>query len=245
MLHSLRVPRRHRAIGFLCVRIALAGAFLALLPSDARSDDKWIEAHSAHFTVVSNASEGAARSVAWQLEQIRSVLAALWPWARVDLNRPLVIVAAKDESSLRALAPEYWERKNDVRPVSLWVTGADGPYMALRTDLPADDRATLNPHLDSYYSYVSLVLQSSAPKPLPLWLSRGLAGVMSNTIVRDTFIRIGPPIPYHIQRLRDRSRMTLDELATTTRASGVFADADRMRGFDAQSWALVHYLMFG
>src|SRR4051794_13045943 len=154
------------------VAIALSTAiFLFAARPIESADDNWFEMKSAHFTLMSNASEGATRSLSWQLEQIRGVLGSLWPWARVDLNRPLTVLAVKDEHSMRALAPEYWERKNDVRPASVWVSGNDGPYILLRTDVHTDDRATLNPHLTVYYSYVNLVLQSSAVRPLPLWLS--------------------------------------------------------------------------
>jgi TonB family protein len=209
------------------------------------ADDAWVEMRSAHFQLISNASEGNTRTLTWQLEQIRNVIAALWPWARVDLSTPLGVIAVKDESSMRALAPAYWERNGDVRPVSVWVTGADRPYLVIRADVRGDDRNTLNPHISAYYSYVSLVLQSSMARDLPQWLGRGLAGVLSNTVVRDTFILLGPPIPWHLQRMRSGSRLSLKELVAVTRSSPQFTEGDRLLAFDAQSWAFVHYLMFG
>jgi len=213
--------------------------------SAGATDDAWIEMRSAHFQVISNASEGSTRTLTWQLEQIRNVIAVLWPWARVDLSTPLGAVAVKDENSMRALAPAFWEGKGDVHPVSVWVTGADRSYLVIRADLRGDDRSTLNPHISAYYSYVSLVLQSSMARELPLWLGRGLAGVVSNTVVRDNFILLGPPIPWHLQRLRSGSRLPLNALVTVTRSSPEYTQGDRLMGFDAQSWAFVHYLMFG
>jgi tetratricopeptide (TPR) repeat protein len=53
------------------------------------ADRPWILMKSAHFEVISNASEGSTRNVTWQLEQIRAAVSALWPWARVDLTQPL------------------------------------------------------------------------------------------------------------------------------------------------------------
>src|SRR5207342_2076404 len=38
------------------------------------ADPPWILMKSAHFEVISNASEGSTRSVTWQLEQIRAVI---------------------------------------------------------------------------------------------------------------------------------------------------------------------------
>jgi tetratricopeptide (TPR) repeat protein len=76
-------------------------------------------------------------------------------------------------------------------------------------------------------------------------LGRGLAGVLSNTVVRDNFIRLGPPIPWHLQRLRSGSRLPLNALVAVTRSSPDYTQGDRLIAFDAQSWAFVHYLMFG
>jgi hypothetical protein len=66
----------------------LAVALLAWLMVDVAAADEWIEVKSAHFTVVSNASERSTRTLVWQLEQVRSATAALWSWAKADLNQP-------------------------------------------------------------------------------------------------------------------------------------------------------------
>ena len=209
------------------------------------ADSPWIQMKSAHFEVISNASEGSTRSVTWQLEQIRAVISALWPWARVDLAQPLSVIAVKDENSMQALAPAFWERKTDVRPASVSVGGANRPYLAIRADLRGDDRALLNPYITAYQSYATLVIQASMAHPFPLWLSRGLSGVISNTIVRENAISIGPAIPWHLQRLRGGSRLPLSDVLAVTYSSAELSDGERLNRFDAQSWALVHFLMFG
>jgi hypothetical protein len=209
------------------------------------ADDPWLEMKSAHFQVISNAGERTTRNLTWQLEQIRSVIAALWPWARVDLSRPLGVIAVKDENSMRALAPKYWEDKGDLHPASVSVGGADRPYLAIRADLRSDDLNTLNPHINAYYSFASLVLQASMPRDPPVWLSRGLAGVISNTVVRENLLLLGPAIPWHLQRVRSGPRLPLSELVTVTRSSPQFTDGNRLVDFDAQCWAFVHFLMFG
>lgn len=154
---------------------------------------------SAHFTVWSNAGDRTTRSLLWQLEQIRFAIATLWPWAQADLAKPMLVVALKDEQSMRTLAPEFRERKGGVRPVSVWVTGADQHYMAIRADLRGDDTQFANPYMSAYFSYVNLILTSSFGRDLPLWFSRGLAGVLSNTIIRDNEILLGPAIESHLK----------------------------------------------
>ena len=165
----------------MCRRYCTVGALwmtLALSPVPAVAQ-QWIEMTSPHFVVISNAGPSAAGTLVWQLEQIRSAIAALFDWARVDPDQPVVVFALKDERSMKTLAPMYWERKGGVRPVSVWVSGADRNYLAIRTDVRAEDRDLINPHVNAYYSYASFILQESIDRKLPEWFSRGFAGVLS------------------------------------------------------------------
>src|SRR4029078_10064839 len=98
--------RRRRLLACAC-----AVALLSVGPACAA--DQWIEMTSAHFTITSNAGKGPTSTLVWQLEQVRSELGVLWPWLKIDLNRPLVVFALKDEQSLKALAPAFWEKKNN------------------------------------------------------------------------------------------------------------------------------------
>jgi TPR repeat protein len=223
----------------------LALAALAISAPTASAADQWIEVKSAHFTVTSNASRSDATSVAWQLEQVRSAVAAFWPGAQVDLNKPLAVLALKDETTMKALAPEYWEAGNRVRPASVWVTGADQHYMAIRTDAPSSDKQFVNPYTNSFFSYVSLILNQSFEHELPLWCSRGLAGVMSNMLIEPSQLLVGAPIPWHLDTIRNGPRLRIAALVKVTRTSREFRTGEGLQRLDAQAWALVHFLMFG
>jgi tetratricopeptide (TPR) repeat protein len=221
----------------------VTGLSLAIA-APARAADKWIEVKSPHVTVISSASGSSTRKLAWQVEQIRSAITKLFPWARVDLNKPFIVVAVDDEQGMRALAPEYWEKKGGVHPASVWVSGADQYYLAIRTDLEGEDRDLLNPYYSAYFSYASLVLHQSVQANLPHWLGRGLAGVLSNTIVRDNQILLGPPIPWHLEALRAGARLRLPVLLKVTGQSPELSSGEGLSRFDAQAWAFVHFLMF-
>lgn len=54
-----------------------------------------------------------ALAVLVQFEQVRALLQEVWPGAQVDTVRPVTILAARDEASLRALLP-YVRRENIV-----------------------------------------------------------------------------------------------------------------------------------
>src|SRR5204862_2041655 len=96
----------------------------------AAAADQWIEVKSPHFTITSDAGKGATSTLAWQLEQMRSEIGVLWPWAKLDLNTPLVVFALKDEAALKALAPAYWEKKNGGTGIaSVWVSNYDRTFL--------------------------------------------------------------------------------------------------------------------
>jgi tetratricopeptide (TPR) repeat protein len=223
--------------------VASAGVLaLAHVPVHGATDT-WYEIKSPNFTVWSDASDGNTRTLVWQLEQIRSAVSVLWPWARVEVGKPMLVLAPRDEQSMKALVPQYWEVKGGVRPVSVWAGGADQNYLVIRADVRGDDKVDLNPHTSAYFSYVNLILGSSFDRPLPMWLSRGLAGVLSNTLVRENAISLGLPIPWHLEEL-GRQRMPMRELVMMTSTSPRIKGNGGLYAFDAQSWAFVHYLMF-
>ena len=199
---------------------------------------------SAHFTITSNAGKGPTSTLVWQLEQVRSELGVLWPWLKIDLNRPLVVFALKDEQSLKALAPAFWEKKSNSGAATVWASGYERTFLALRTDVEQDAKRHVNPYASSYFAYFSLILQQSVPTRLPPWFSRGLAAVVSNTVIQDSSILLGPPAPWYLETLRDGHHITLAELVSARNGSPLLK-GDNLHMFDAEAWALVHYLMFG
>jgi tetratricopeptide (TPR) repeat protein len=212
----------------------------------AAADRPWNAASSAHFTVISDDGPKTAREVAWQFEQIRAAIQTYWSWARTDLDRPVLVLAARDEDRMKTLAPKYWEQRGGIRPSSVSATGADRYYVALRSDVRADDRqGSVNPYLDAYWAYTSVVMRNGFRQDLPLWFGRGLAAFMSNTLVRDSSLQLGRIVPWYLQRLQTGARPTLRELLTADNKSPWYTSGDKLEEFDAEAWAFVHYLMLG
>jgi hypothetical protein len=227
-------------------RLAVLVVLMASLPSVAGADDPWIEVKSPNFIVVSNAGDGRARNIAWQFEQIRAAIQIGWPWARVQLDRPVIVVAAKDENSMKLLVPGFWEKSSrDTRPTSVLGTGAAAHYIALRSDVRADDTAGINPYVSSYWSYSALTLNEAFERPLPLWFRNGLAELLSNSIVRDNEIQFGRAIPWNVASLQQDGRLRLSELVTLESSSPYVVNGTTRARFDAQSWGVMHYMLFG
>ena len=213
------------------------------LSAPASAQRTWIEVRSPNFVVATDDGERAGRTLAWEFEQVKAGITALAPWARFGGDGPVVILAPRDEDGLRALAPQYWERgQSGVGSVSS--SGPDRHYIALRADLRDDQQPLANPYQTAYWSYAFGAITRGARRPLPLWLSGGLAGMMSNMLVRDRDIQVGRlPMSYMV-RVNQRERPLLSELLRVDRTSPWYLDEQRRLTFDAESAAFVHFLLF-
>ncbi len=213
----------------------------------APAADTWIEVKTPGFTIICDGSEKDARQVAWQFEQIRAVIKRIWPWAKLDMARPVVILSVKNEAGLKALAPEYWEEKGRWRPAGVWGSGREASYVASRRDMAgfraADDQWD-NPYLVPYRQYVQLVLDRNFDR-LPFWFRQGLAEFWGNTIIDGKHIYEGRAVPSHLRVLRSRPLLPFDALFAVTASSPEFKQEGRSDVFFAQTWALVHYLIMG
>ena len=213
--------------------------------SSRAAERTWIQVASPNFTVVSDAGEKSAARAAWQFEQVRALLHRLWPWARIATGKPVVIFAARDENTMKSLAPAFWEGRGGVRPASVFTSGPDRHYIAVRTDVNEPDSLEANPYFTSYWSFVYITLESSFERELPMWLGRGLSDLFANTIVRDKDVQVGRVVPWHLQTLREGSRLRLPAVLAADRESRQARREDESRLYDASAWALVHYLAFG
>jgi tetratricopeptide (TPR) repeat protein len=231
--------RRIVVIAVLCAYAA--GAASNRIEAAAET---WSEIKTPNFIIWSNAGDRAARNVTWQFEQVRSATTALFPWAQAGLSKPVTVLVLKDERTMRAMAPKYWEGKGDVHPASVWVSGMDQIYLAIRADVRGEDNATLNPHRTAFFAYGNIAINGSFGYDVPLWFSRGLAGMIGNMIVRDDYVLLGAPIPDYLQTVRER-RYSLKQLITMARSAPELQQGTELWRFDAQAWVLVHFLMFG
>jgi len=119
-------------------------AFATLLPcagtwGSGDPNQGWTEVRSAHFVVASNAGEKEARRIADQFEQIRALFHAAFANLRVDPAQPVLILAAKNEKTMKMLLPEDWEVKGHVHPAGLYQQGEDKHYVILRLDSAGDN----------------------------------------------------------------------------------------------------------
>jgi Flp pilus assembly protein TadD len=225
-------------------RVASLAAAFSGAAAPAVGAETWLQVDSQNFTVVSNAGEGTARKTAAEFEQVRAAYAKVWPWARLAQGRPMIVLALKNESTLRRWAPGYYEAKGGIDVVSGSAFGADRVYLLLRTDhRPTNKEVT--PAFNLYRAYVGLLLNSSFERRLPLWLSTGLGEVLGNTFVGDKEISVGRIVPWELERFSRGGRLSLGAILDARRDSPLVRKDDQRHMFDAQCYVLVHYLLFG
>ena len=220
-------------LGFL-----LAGA------APASAQRAWVEATGPNVTVVSDAGAGRARDIAWQFEQIREAIARTFPWVRTTSSRPLVVLAARNVTTMRALAPGLWDQGRDGALFSSSsAVGRDHRYTVVRADIRIDDREGISPYQSAYWSYTAQALGDTSPG-LPEWLMRGLSELLSNTLVREKEIQVGRTLPQNLVQLRTRPRLALKDVVTVTGGDREKRAPEELFSFDAHAWALVHFLVW-
>jgi tetratricopeptide (TPR) repeat protein len=185
--------------------------------------------------------------VALQFEMIRGVFQNTFPRARVDPAQPPIILAVKDEGSLKALLPAFWEQKGRVHPAGYFLGGQEKQYVALRTDTSVDPQSyspNYNPYQTLYHEYIHLLVNLNY-RWLPPWLNEGLAEFYGNTKIAEEQIDLGRPIEAHVELLRRQRCMPLSGLFAVDRASPYYNEESKATIFYAESWALTHLLMLG
>jgi hypothetical protein len=223
----------------LCLLLSAAFLFAAAGSSSisAASRDTWVEVRSPNFTVLSNAGEKEARKIADQFEQFREVFHNSFPKLRVDLGKPLIIFAVKNEDSLKLLLPAYWEVKGRAHPAGYYVSGEDRHFVAVRTNIEGD-----NPYEVVYHEYTHAIMNLNF-QDLPIWLGEGLAEFYGNSTIHDKDVEIGKIAPTHLQALQQHRLIPIEVLLEANAQSPYYNEENRVSVFYAESWAIVHYLM--
>lgn len=201
---------------------------------------QWLEARTPHFRVITNGSETQARRVARQFELVRAVYKTLNSKARVDPGAPVVILAAKNESTMRTLLPAFWEKKGQVHPAGIFAGDNTKHYVALRLDV----RWESSYHV-VYHEYIHLLMNLNL-RWLPVWLDEGLAEFFANADLGEKKEAVvGRPSAQQVSLLRQNKLLPLDVLFSADHNSPYYTEENKATIFYAQSWAVTHYFMVG
>jgi tetratricopeptide (TPR) repeat protein len=216
------------------------GLSLALIVSSActfAGEKPWTEVRSPNFRVLTDGSPADGRRVAREFEQMRAVFAIGFPKMRLETGAPLVIFAPRDENSMKAMAPARWETRGP-KPGGMFQHGWERQYAVVRLDQDLPGRNNV-----VYHEYVHSLLHANF-RWLPTWLDEGLAEFYGNTRFEQTKMYVGAPST-RVVRLQGATLIKLDELLGENPWSKYGKDELKIDLFYSESWALVHYLVFG
>jgi tetratricopeptide (TPR) repeat protein len=196
----------------------------------------WIEVRSPHFSVVTDGNEKQARHVADQFERMRSVFHVQFPKLQIDPPAPIIVLAVKDEKDFRALEPEAYLAKGQLKLAGLFLPAPDKNYILMRLEAEG-----VHPYATVYHEYTHLLLAKAA-EWLPLWLNEGLAEFYQNTDIREKESMLGEPSAENLQVLRQNRLLPLPTLFAVDQKSPYYHEENKGSIFYAESWALTHYI---
>lgn len=188
----------------------------------------WIELRSEPFRLLTDASPGEARGLLEHLQQVRSVFPELGVAGRKAV--PIEVVLLSSSNTFRHLQPSS-------NVAGFFQPGADRDTIFLSR---GSDRSTEV----ATHEYVHELLSRSTIR-LPRWLEEGLAEVYSTMRVHRTGeVEVGLPIRQHLGTLRRRALLPAEVLLKVDAHSRTYQDSEQVHLFYAQSWALVHMMLF-
>src|SRR5271157_4008402 len=121
-------------IGTVVFALLIADCFSRL--AFAKDEPKWIEVHTAHFSVITDAGDKRGREVALRMEQMRSVFGQLLLKDKLKMPVPITVVALKSDKQYGMVAPA-----KQSLATGFYVPGSDRVYIVLNLFEPDSWRA--------------------------------------------------------------------------------------------------------
>ena len=221
-------------VGF-CFFLLLALLRIVLEHSPAfGAEPQWVEVHSPHFSIVTDAGEKRGRETALRFEQMREVFATLLTRANVDLGVPLQVVAFRNSSEVEQFAP-IWNGE-PTRIAGLFQGSSDHAFIIL-------DMSTANPWKVVFHEYAHQLLSGNLYGRAGAWFEEGFAEYFSSVEVDGKHAKVGKIPDSDYASLQHRGMIKVSELFQVTHSSRIYNDtSDRRTVFYVESSMLVHYL---
>jgi hypothetical protein len=236
----------------------LLGVILAA-PAPAAEPSPWLEIHSTHYRVITDAGEKKGKEVALRFEQMRAIFATLLMKERLNEPVPLTILAFRNDKNYYQTAPQH--QGQPIEAPGFFLPGEDQNFIVLNLFEEESWRAVAHDfaHLLLNYNYPAKADGSS-----PGWFDEGLAEYFSSIRLDDKKYEIGgdPELaPVFTQDLLENQRetrnppkslvellsgqvwLTLPDLLTMKHDTSTYTEGTHHTLFYAQSWMTMHYLL--
>jgi tetratricopeptide (TPR) repeat protein len=239
-----------RCLTICAVLIALLGIALSC-PAFATDETKWVEVHSAHYYVLTDAGEKRGREVALRMEQMRALFGQLLLRDKLKMSVPITVIALKSDKYFGLIAPTKQNMSK-----AFWVPGSDRVYIVLNLFEPDPWRAIAHPlaHYLMNYNY----------PPAQGWFDEGFAEYFGSLRVDNKGVDIGgdpemtsewyedafenvtrnPKTPQSLTQLVSSPVwLNMVDLFTMKHDGTGAREGTHHTLYYAQSWMVVHYLI--
>ncbi len=217
----------------------------------AGDEPKWLEVHSAHFSVLTDAGDKHGREVSLRLEQMRAVFGQLLLKNKLNMSVPITVIALKSDKQYAAVAPG-----KQSTAAGFYVPGADRVYIVLNLAQPEPWRAVA-------HSLAHYFLNYNYP-PVQGWFDEGMAEYFGSIQIgakgvdiggdpelapewyEDAFeeLRRDPNVPQSLtQLLSSPVWLSMTDLFTMKHDGSGVREGTHNTLYYAQSWMVVHYLI--
>jgi len=231
------------------VPLLLSAILLSTIPAIGASESPWLEIHSAHFTVVTDAGDKKGREVALRFEQMRAFFANMMGKERLSQPVPLTILAFKNDKDYYQLAPLRQRQPIDVP--GFFLPGQDQDFIALNL-LEDEPWRAVSP------DFARMLLNYNYP-PAQGWFDEGLTEYFSSIRVDNKQVEIGgdpqiapcsqgsqgathPPTAL-TELLAAETWIPLTDLFTMRHESPGPDEGTQHTLYCAESWMVMHYLL--
>ena len=238
-------------------RFGIRTVVFALLIADcfsrlafAKYEPKWIEVHTAHFSVITDAGDKRGREVALRMEQMRAVFGQLLLKDKLKMPVPITVIALKSDKQYGLVAPAKQSMAG-----GFYVPGPDRVYIVLNLFEIDPWRAVAHPlaHYLLNYNY----------PPTQGWFDEGLAEYFGSIYIgkqveiggdpellpewhEDIFdeMRRDPNVPQSLTQLASSPVwLSMVDLFTMKHDGSGTREGTHNTLYYAQSWMVVHYLV--
>jgi tetratricopeptide (TPR) repeat protein len=229
----------------------LVGLNLLAQTAFASDEPKWLEIHTAHFYVLTDAGEKRGREVALRLEQMRLLFGELLMRDKLKLPLPITVVALKSDKYFGLIAPTKQNREK-----AFYLPGSDRIYIVLNLFETEPWRAVAHPlaHYLMNYNY----------PPAQGWFDEGFAEYFGSLRLDNKGVDIGgdpemqsewyedafedlarnPNTPQSLTQLVSSPVwLNMVDLFTMKHDGSGTREGTHHTLYYAQSWITVHYLI--
>src|SRR5580658_31872 len=253
MPHNRFSPIQKRAARAAVLLCLLARFVWAVPPAFHKDEPRWLEVHSAHFSVITDAGDKRGREVALRLEQMREVFGQLILKNKLKMSVPITIIALKSDKQYGDLAPIKQSMAG-----GFYVPAQDRIYIVLNLFEIDPWRAVAHPlaHYLLNYNY----------PPTQGWFDEGLAEYFGSINIgkkvelggdpellpewhEDVFddmagMKRDPNIPQSLTQLVSSPVwLSMVDLFTMKHDESGTREGTHNTLYYAQAWMVVHYLV--